>query len=222
MRVGVIVPTRNNRPKLLERCKFYIERQTRKPDAVVFVDYPQTTFPVDLTERYKFGFEALKGKADVVFCIEDDDYYAPDYIETMLYEWAARGVPDIFGIGETWFYHPAAHGYYHKTHPTRSCAFTTMVRMSAAERFDWSTMHPLFFDVHAWRQLGGQTFIPTKQIALGIKHGRGHCGASGHGAWFYSRTKGAKIDTDFSWLVSRIGFDDAQFYIKMAKDAQIV
>jgi len=228
MIVGSVTPTRGNRPHLLARCKEYIARQTRPVDSVLFVDYEQKTHPVDLTERYRYGLEKLRDVCDVIFLIEDDDYYAPNYVETMLARYVEAGEPDIFGIGETTFYHPQARMKFYREHKRRACAFVSMIKTSAIEKIRWDKIDEVFFDDHAWKQLQGKTVVfgpDVPPLSIGIKHGRGPSGAQGHNQWFYSHGASAQEsvkDQNFEWLKKNIGLADAAFYIQFAMDGGLI
>jgi hypothetical protein len=202
---------------------FYVERQAMKPDEHIVMDGEET-----LKEKYRKGLEELKSKFDLIFFMEDDDYYPANYIEKMieLYGWA--GEPEVFGIGETWFYHPEFKAYWHyKNQENNSCAFTTCVRADAVDKIDWSQVDDVFVDAGLWRQLGGQTVTFGKPFAIGIKHGRGKCLASGHTKWFYEeKSKLSKDSNEFAefsktWLRDAIG-NDAEFYEEFGRNRKLI
>lgn len=221
MKIGAIIPTRNNRPRLLEQCKKYIDRQILKFDQVLFVDYEQTRFPIDLTDRYRFGLNRLQGKVDLIFFIEDDDWYSEDYTQKMVELWQEEKKPLLFGLGETYFYHPIVKAWWYREHKERSCAYCTVIHNDLIDKIDFSRMDPLLFDLRLWQQLGkkfGKTSKPKSHlITVGIKHGKGHCGAAGHGKWFYDKEPQARKDPQMDWLYSKIG-DDIDFYKEFAKE----
>lgn len=224
IRVGTITPTLGARNEFLDRSRFYMEahRQTLSPVQALVVNYPQVRFPHDLTDRYRRGLETLKDRCDLAFFIEDDDYYPPNYLELMTAAWRQLGKPDIFGIGETYFFHPQnGHVWYRKAPAGESpCAYQMCIRTDALEKIDWSMVDDLFTDVGLWRQLKGVTVTFGKPISIGIKHGKGICGAGGHNLFFYEdqmrkhgsdRTKETWAAHDPEWLRSVIG-DDAGWY----------
>lgn len=127
MRVGVIIPTRGARPNLLARTLYYLERQTWKANIVRVVDHPPKNVHHDITERYRMGLEELAPKCDVIFFMEDDDYYPANYIEQMCSFYRIYKNPLVFGIGETYFYHPIHQAYWHLKHPKRACAYSMLV-----------------------------------------------------------------------------------------------
>lgn len=219
MTIGVLIPTRNNRPLFLDRCKYYMDRQTIPVNYRLIVDYPQKTFPIDLTERYRYGLDILKYKCNVVFLIEDDDWYDERYIETMISKWEQSERPSIFGVGETYFYHIGIKAYWHRDHQERACAFSTMVTSDIIDKIDYRSIDPLLFDMGLWRQknMTKKTFKPDRPLSIGMKHGRGICGAAGHTAWFYTHEKTARKDEESEWLRDKVGSTDAAWYIEMGK-----
>lgn len=216
IRVCAITPDRGDRPLFLERCQYYMRRQTLPIDHYV-MNYAQKTFPIDLTERYLHGLNELKMQYDVFFCIENDDYYSPGYIETMIRRWEQFGRPEVFGIGETYFYHIPSQSYWHREHLERACAYSTMLSARAIDKIDGKSYHPLLFDMGIWRQFKGPTCLVSPPITIGIKHGFGICGAAGHNEWFYNHDKTSLKDSNYKWLTDQIGEEDAEWYIEMAK-----
>lgn len=223
MKIGIITPT-HHRPYLLNRASFYIKRQTLEPSCGFIAPGEES-----LKEKYRQGLEALKDKVDLIFFMEDDDYYPANYLEKMveLYGWA--GKPEIFGIGETWFYHPEFRAYwYYLNQEDNSCAFTTCIRSDAVDKIDWSTIDDVFVDAGLWRQLQGETVTFGKPFAIGIKHGRGkRCLAGGHTKWFYDEKskleKGSREYAEYSdtWLREHIGAD-ADFYDEFGKNRGLI
>lgn len=213
--VGVIVPTRNNRPEFLKQCRKYIARQTYPVKQVVVVDYPQKTLPHDLAERYQYGFSQII-HCDVVFLIEDDDWYRADYIERMVERWEFHGKPDIYGISDSLYYHLFSQRFWHSEHPGRASAYSTMIKANAV--IDWARLDPLWMDIGIWEQLKGVAEQLPHRIAVGIKHGIGDCGGVGHYAGFYERRdpRGISHDHDFAQLKEWIG-DDLEFYLSTVR-----
>ncbi len=245
MRIGVITPTRGTRPAFLERCKYYVSRQT-VPVEHLIVDYPQKRFQYDLTDRYRVGLKKLENKCDLIFFMEDDDYYPSNYIETMVNEWKISEEPEIFGIGESYFYHAEEKFVWYKKHPeTSSCMYQMCIRADAIKKIDWSLVNDLFTDSGLWKQLKWGNITIGMPLAIGIKHGRGECAAGGHNRWFYiNRQDPANLpinhpklnydqskstsgphewvlqDPDGSWLRSAIGAD-AEWYENFARNKEM-
>ena len=123
MKIGILIPTRGDRKELLLYALRQMDRQTRKPDMIELVDDAPLNGDKDITWRYRLGCERIFSKgADVVFLIEDDDWYSPDYIETMMNKWEESGKPGIFGIEETTYYHLGLRSFQHEVHKGRASA----------------------------------------------------------------------------------------------------
>ena len=105
MRIGIILPTRGDRSEFLEHAKKMIAYQTKQPDHVeIIVGEPESEYP-DITYRYKTGYERLKNKCDLIFAWEDDDWYSPDYLQTMINFWVQAGKPELIGLNSIIYYH---------------------------------------------------------------------------------------------------------------------
>lgn len=176
--IAVVIPDRGDRPEFLNHCLWLIDQQTIKPAIIEIVDYPPLNGVKDITPRYRQGLKNAFAKgALVALLIENDDWYAPTYIEQMIKGWLAAGSPSLFGIGYTTYYHLGQRRYKTLKHPKRASAMNTLI----------SALHPLtfppdedpFFDLHIW-QTGGKTFFPKEIISIGIKHGVGLCGGKAH------------------------------------------
>ena len=140
MKIGIIIPDKSDRPKFLENCLRMINSQTIKPDIIELVnDKPIDINPdgyalpekrnCDITLRYRTGYDRLRNKGiNVIFLMENDDWYAPDYIETMLKYWEKYGRPDIFGTNYTIYYHIKLFAYFTMNHSMRSSAMSTLIR----------------------------------------------------------------------------------------------
>jgi hypothetical protein len=178
--IGAVIPTRGDRSIFLSRCLEMMYSQTMTIDLIHVVSEAPKSEEKDITYRYKKGFEYLfKEGCEVVFLIEDDDFYAPNYIETMFHHWKLNGKPEAFGLGSTTYYHLQRKMYTTMMHPNRSSAFSTMVTEAVLD-MDFPADNEPFLDLEIWKQLDGKTFYVPKPICLGIKHGVGACGGRGH------------------------------------------
>lgn len=180
MKFGVIIPDRNDRPQFTRLCFEMIQRQSVQPYEILHVNYVPKSTAFDLTERVRTGFEQLQNKVDVVFIIENDDWYSPDYFEQMLEEWQKNGRPDLFGISSTVYYHIKKLAFNILEHSKHSSLMSTMIRTSA--NIDFPKDDFVFLDLHLWQNhkgilLNQNTRFP---LAVGIKHGVGLVGGSGH------------------------------------------
>ena len=62
IKLAVIVPDRGDRPYLLNNCKRMIESQTFKPMKVLFMDFQPRDEKVDITKRYRLGYDTIRNK----------------------------------------------------------------------------------------------------------------------------------------------------------------
>ncbi len=179
MKVAVLIPTRNNRPELLQNCLRMIKNQTIQPDHIELVDDNPITEECDITWRYRIGYDRLRNKGfDIIFLMEDDDFYAPNYIETMLNEWEKYGQPELFGTDYTIYYHIGLFAFFTFIHYVRSCAMSTIIKPDL--KINWPADSQAYTDLSLWAQLQGITFKPAKHICLGIKHGTTMTGGKSH------------------------------------------
>jgi hypothetical protein len=177
MTIGVIIPTRGNRPVFLHQAKCLLASQTLKPQHVDIVDHPAEGDVIDVAQRYKIGFEKLFAKGcDLVICWEDDDWYAPIYIEIMVNKWILYGKPDLFGIGSTIYYHLISQRYLELCHPNRASMFSTAVTKKVLD-LDISKSNE-YLDDFLWVKMRGKITARTylipksnKPICIGMKHG---------------------------------------------------
>ena len=217
IKIGVIIPTRGDRPELLSKCLHQLDKQTLKPDTIELVNYPPAKEDeCDITWRYRIGCNRFisKKSADVVFLIEDDDYYSLDYIETMMNEWEKNKKPIIFGLGQTTYYHLGIKKWQLMDHPHRASAFCTMLTIDGIKNMKWPKDDYPFTDLELWKILKGKTTTTKEQLAIGIKgHKNGTLfGGMGH----YSERFGYKNDdSNLSWLKSKIDEESFLFYEKI-------
>jgi len=185
MKIGVIVPDRNDRPKFLANCLRMIDAQTMRPDIIKVVNYPTPSHipndKPDITWRYRIGYQELIGQGlDCILFMENDDYYADDFIETMITEWIKAGRPNLFGTDYTIYYHIKLNKYEKLDHHIRSSAMSTLIKPDMT--LNWGNDMNPYTDSWLWlsSRLNGITFHPSKHICLGIKHGVGMVGGRYH------------------------------------------
>lgn len=139
-----VITCTGDRPEAFELCKKWMERQTRKPDQWVVVDDGKTPIvpcdgmdyfyrmpsdkdpPHTLCRNLNIGLSLAL--YDNIIIMEDDDWYAPEYIEYML-GLLQRG--DLVGIENLLFYNLISKGYNEKGRakqpPLAQTAFTRKV-----------------------------------------------------------------------------------------------
>jgi hypothetical protein len=202
---ATITTTRGDRSQFLENCKKQINRFTIQPKHVIIVDEEPKSNAVDLTRRLKMGITAAKGLGiDIVYVVEDDDFYPKDYIEKM---WI--GGNDFIGCSKTLYYNIQNRTYNEFTHPGRSSLFCTGFRISALEGFDWPPDDTIFLDIILWKYAmkRGNVHLQDSSIGVGIKHGIGKRAGSGH-----RMEMPHKDSADMSFLRSKVDSEAFEFY----------
>lgn len=206
LKIGVLIPTRGDRPKFLQFALEQLSRQTKQPDEIEIVnDPPKNTNPPkpDVTYRYRIGCDRLKKKGcDIIFCWEDDDYYTPTYIEKMLAMYIDNGRPEIFGLNQTVYYNIYEQeqlNFVRLDHHTHSSMMSTVINVKALDKIKWGDDNYSFVDMILWAQLKGKCVSLPNPICIGIKHGTGMCGGGGH----VKNWRGFnEHDKNFIWLSS--------------------
>ena len=216
MKIGVLIPDRGGRPNFLQQCKKYLAYQVMQPHEVHIVDYEPESKDIDVTQRYRRGCEHLfrNEKCDSVLFMENDDWYHPAYIATMIAEWEKANRPEIFGIGNTIYYHIILQKYFTISHPSRASAMSTLVTPSILN-MNWPRDNNPYLDTEMWAQLKGKTFIPKTPICIGIKHG---IGLVGGGAHQMDSAHYKTSDESGAWLRSHVGDEAMGFYSQMQRE----
>jgi glycosyltransferase involved in cell wall biosynthesis len=179
IKVGVIIPDRNDRPDFLGNCLRMIAEQTLKPVIVELVNDKPITAQCDITWRYRLGYDRFqKHDVDVIAFMENDDWYSPEYLEVMANAWEKHGRPDIFGTNYTIYYHLKLKKWFTFKHHDRASAMNTLIKPYLS--FKWCVDHEPFTDTYLWDILPGVTFKPEKHVAIGMKHGVGMLGGKLH------------------------------------------
>jgi hypothetical protein len=150
---------------------------------------------------------------DLIALWEDDDYYSPKYLETMVEHWLIKDKPDIFGTEYTIYYHIRLRKYFTMTHKTRASAMNTLLKPGL--KINWPVDHEPFTDLFLWTmsRLQGKTFNPGRHISIGIKHGVGLMGGKTHVDRFerYEPPRGTS-DLDFKFLKENMDAESFEFY----------
>jgi hypothetical protein len=182
MKIGLVIPTRGDRPKFLKFAYHQIDKQIMKPDEIILVNDDPITDEKDITWRYKIGCKrAIDKGCDVILWWEDDDWYHPNYINWMVNKWEENNKPAIFGINETYYYHIKINKYHYMKHVGRASAFCTLVTPIVSD-FRWPDDKYPFTDLKIWASVKNSLSISFDDtiLAVGIKHGMGMTGGSGH------------------------------------------
>lgn len=237
MKIGVIIPDRNDRPKFLmnyfrmmkaqsvkhsilvvqhpskEEDQFYKENPKGTREEFLKLAIPQEC---DITYRYRVGYEKMSSfDFDVLFFMENDDWYAPNYLDEMLKAWEAKGKPDMFGIDYSIYYHIKNNHYFWWPHPRRSSAFCMMIKPKL--KITWPADNFNFLDMHLFNSSlmnGNHKFVrdfysPPKPICIGIKHGIGDVGGIAHEE---RNTRYTANDVDKKFLRETVDEASFEFY----------
>lgn len=213
MKIAVLIPDRNDRPKLLKNCLRMLAAQSLQPDIIEVVCDAPVSAECDITWRYRTGYDRLRNKGiDIILLIENDDWYSPLYIETMVNAWSNNGRPEIFGTNSTIYYHLKLKAYFTMYHNTRASAMNTLLIPDM--NFDWCADTEPYTDMHLWSQLKGLVIRPDKNISIGIKHGDGLCGGHMHNDRLHRYTKFGVQDPEHTFLKKILDPESFNFYSK--------
>jgi hypothetical protein len=231
MKIACIIPDRSDRPQFLEHCRKMLLNQTVKIDHCELVNFSAISDKPDITQRYRIGYEKISklGGFDVIFFIENDDYYSPTYIEEMLEAWIDNGKPDLFGTSYTYYYHVGLQSYFKMNHPERASAMNTMIKPNLT--INWPSDNEVYTDLHLWLHdhvLKGEKRIwtPEKIISIGIKHGVGLCGGRHHkdrlsrykmNGGIGNESASGVDDLQGAWLMANIDNESFEFYKQFKK-----
>ena len=205
---AVIIPDRGDRPQFITHLFRQMGRMTTKPDYTIHVNWTPLDSRFDLVERIHDGVKKAKDLGiDLVFILENDDFYQPDHFERFL---PFDG--DIFGDDQTTYYHLKSRTYKVISHPGRASLFTTGFRISAFEGFQWSGDQ--FLDLRLWAW-ANKNKLRTKFVrtgAIGMKHGQGLCGGKGHKMVF------PLCDPSMSWIRRNVDRYSYLFYAQISRE----
>lgn len=211
-KLAIIIPDRRDRPALLENCKRMMAAQSIRGE-IYIVDGPAKNNEVDITARYRRGYEwASNKKFDLIAFVENDDWYAPNYLETMIKGWNENGQPDIFGTNSTIYYHIYLRAWFTMNHITRSSAMSTLIKTNL--NIQWPVDNDPYTDIALYAQIKNKIiWNPPQIICMGIKHGIGMCGGYNHTNKLH-RYKNQ--DKDFTFLKSILDPESFEFYSAIA------
>lgn len=211
MKIGVVIPTRGDeRKEFVTNCMDQLRRQTLQPNHVVLIDDKPKDAKPDITYRYRKGCnELISLGCDLIFFIEDDDFYCESYISFMVKCWQEAGEPDIFGFENTVYYNIVTQKYTILGHPGRASMMNTMVKTSALKNLTWCDDNYSYTDLHLWKSLKGNTKKINWFPCIGIKHGIGLCGGGGHVKDWRAYDK---EDHNFEFLLRHVDQKSMSFY----------
>jgi len=209
--ITAITPT-GDRPLAFELCQQWMANQTRQPDQWLVIDdgkvameleqplpmmqyvrrEPQIDDPKHtLILNMQIALPLITGNKVIV--IEDDDYYAPSYIEEMSNRLDQH---EIVGIMRAKYYHLPSGGYFQCDNTTHASLAETGFRVSVTPEFSeiWDgNGGSSLLDFRLWHKVGrarGLLFIDIDNpLYLSIKGLPGRTGiGGGHTSDFYGST----------------------------------
>jgi len=171
-RITVITPT-GDRPLAFALCQQWMRNQTRRPDQWIVVDdgkMPLTPTPAMQyvrrepapgEPRITLGLNILKAidliRGDLVFIMEDDDYYAPDYIATLVEKLEQQ---EIVGIGRARYYHISSGQYYRHPNITHASFGSTAFKKSIIPALRTAAKNcGDFIDMALWKEVAGRGLV---------------------------------------------------------------
>jgi len=205
--IAVVIPDRNDRPKMLANCLRMMQNQTMPVVIYLINDKPLDDRP-DITRRYRIGYDKVSksNEFELLFFIESDDWYDPNYIYTIYSCWLSEGKPDIIGIDYTYYYHLKLRKYFKYGHIGRASMMNTAIKPNLV--FKWPHDNYRFVDMYLWEHIKGLTITPEFPISIGMKgHGEGMTGGTGHDNKLHRYT-----EEDNGFLEEHLDEESLNFY----------
>lgn len=226
MKITALTPTAD-RPLAFALCEKMMARQTLQPDEWIVADGGAKAAALTMGQTHihdprpagsaNFTGNLLNGIAraagDLVLIIEDDDYYSPTHIETMVA--AAHAQPTALLVGDTrQQYYNIAHRCWRTFQNIGASLCQTGMRRSALPKFETIIRQCMArgtygVDTNLWRSVSQQRWALTgKMTCLGIK---GLPGQRGLGIGHRPSGPAWKADPSFAQLRAWIGADADQY-----------
>ena len=211
MKIAVLIPDRGDRPEFLENCVRMVKSQTLVPADILIVNEAPRTTKCDITYRYRKGYTELSnhGGYDLIALMENDDYYAPNYLETMVRHWQFNRKPDLFGTKYTVYYHIGILKWFVMYHDARSSAMNTFIRPGL--EINWCADSEPYTDMHLWSNVRGisKKTVTPETVSIGIKHGMGATGGLMHVDKLHRFNMS---DSQMQWLSLYVDAETLDFY----------
>lgn len=224
-KISLITPT-GLRPEAFALCERWMQKQTISwTDWLVVDDYPKE--PTKLTcnqlrilpltewhQNYNTQRDNMKQllknvKGDFIFIIEDDEYYAPDYLEKMV---ELLKDYDVVGLSNSKYYHLKVKGFKYMSNFTHASLCHTAITKKALPLL-YKAVHSghYYFDIELWKYAHEEhiksCLIADTNLAIGIK---GMPGRAGLGAGHIEG--GYRMDSDLTTFKTWLG-EDSRFYL---------
>lgn len=203
--ITVITPT-GDRPLAFWLCQRWMMYQTQQPNQWLVIDDGKTPtthiVPMQYVRRkpraddpkhtlvvnLKKALPLITG--DKVIIWEDDEYYAPDYIERMARELDSH---EVVGIKRSKYYHLSTGGYLQIGNGRHASLAQTAFRRSFLPELKTLWDGDMSLDMRIWKKAGGRGHLfddTASPLYLGIKGLPGRLGiGKGHDPFLYRNTK---------------------------------
>ncbi len=226
-----------NRPEAWKLSEDYMRRQTVKPDQWIVLDSddppstctmgqhfiycPEVRGKSEMIEKLKIAFSPGLITGDIVVMWENDDHYAPTWIETCVKN-LGDGRIDLFGEGRAVYYNVRDRWWFDHANMSHAslCSTAFTKRLYPLVHRLCSDPNP-FIDDRLWKNASGnrkRLLDPLshggKRLVVGIK---AMPGKVGYGSGHTREDRNAKQDPDGAKLRELIG-DDAALYEPFWRD----
>jgi hypothetical protein len=165
------------------------------------------------TQRPNMSALLEKVKGDVCLVIEDDEFYAPDYIASML---KLLEVSQVAGLSSSKYYHLHAPGFKTLDNTKHAPLCHTALRKEALPLL-YEAVHSghYYFDIELWKKAQAReipcALLSNTTLSIGIKGMPGRAGlGTGH------ELVGYQGDRDLTMLKKWLG-EDHKYYLPFIK-----
>lgn len=218
-----------HRPEAWQMSEAMMKRQTVQPDQWLVLDEddpptvctmgqthiycPEVRDKVRLNEKLRIAFSPGVITGDIVVFWENDDWYAPTWLEQCI---AGLANAHIFGEGKALYYNVAERWWFEHNNQDHCSLCSTAVRREAFDTVRAHLKQPNpFIDQAIWRSISSdkrKIVMPPRidkpRLVVGIKAMPGRVGYSGAHT---VRDKAARDDLNLSVLSGLLG-EDAKLY----------
>lgn len=164
MKISVLTCT-GDRPISLNLLSRWMKHQTKQPDQWLIIDdgkepfiptldcdyvyrVPQDNDPLHtLNANIQYAFPYIKG--DVILFCEDDEYYAPTYIETMINKLSSH---EMVGICKSKYYHLPSRTYHIHINTDHASLAQTGITFSFLKEHQSLIAGDPFIDIRLWQE----------------------------------------------------------------------
>lgn len=221
--ITVITPT-GDRPEAFALCEKWMSQQTYTGKIQwIVVDDGVTPTPVTMGQKYirerpiekhslcrnlRAAIPHVEGEC--IFVVEDDDYYAPHYLSTMVGRLQRADLAGEFGAKYYYLKHQSFRHNHQSEHHASLCRTGMTRKVLSTLRQCAEGSHPSV-DLRLWRAWRGSTFswrdaAGTQSLCVGIK------GVEGRQSRGWKPSRNAVHDAGLATLTKWVGDEAAEIY----------